>query len=43
MLGAELKVRLTRRSDGKVIFEAVGQHAGLEIESLEPGGLSLLK
>eukprot|EP00037_Helgoeca_nana_P002629 m.35011 g.35011 ORF g.35011 m.35011 type:complete len:437 (+) comp12733_c0_seq1:48-1358(+) len=43
MLGAELKVRLTRRSDGKVIFEAVGQHAGLEIESKEPGGLSLLK
>jgi hypothetical protein len=43
MLGAELTVRLTRRSDGVVLFDAVGQHAGLEIESMEDGGLALLQ
>ena len=35
-------VRLLRRADGAVLFDGVGRHGGLEIESLEPGGMRLL-
>ena len=37
------QVRLTRRSDGAVLFDAVGKHAGLEIEAMEEGGFALLQ
>eukprot|EP00035_Acanthoeca_spectabilis_P030528 m.9755 g.9755 ORF g.9755 m.9755 type:complete len:431 (-) comp4219_c0_seq1:1518-2810(-) len=43
MLGAEVKVKLIRRSDGLVLFEGVGKEAGLEIESMDEGGFDLLR
>lgn len=47
MLGAELRVRLTSRSDGTVLFDAIGLHAGFELESIianhsDPSGRSTL-
>lgn len=43
MLGAEVKVKLIRRSDGLVLFEGVGKEAGLEIESMDERGFDLLR
>lgn len=42
MLGAVLTVSLVRRADQVVLFEGTGHHGGLEVESLEPGGMRLL-
>lgn len=35
MLGSNVTVTLERRSDGRVLFHGIGEHAGLEIESVE--------
>jgi len=42
MLGATVHVRLERRSDGAVLFKGRSGHGGLEIESVEEGGIRLL-
>ena len=43
MLGASVEVRLERISDGLRVFSGKSQNGGLEIESNEEGGLSMLQ
>jgi hypothetical protein len=43
MLDAEVEVRLERRSDAAVLFRGRGMAGGLEIESMEPGGMRHLE
>jgi len=43
MLDARISVRLSRRSDGVLLFEGQSTHGGLEIESMEEGGIRLLE
>ena len=42
MLGATVEVTLERIRDGSSVFSGEGQNGGLEIESMEEGGMSLL-
>lgn len=43
MLDAKITARLTRRSDGALLFEGQSAYGGLEIESMEDGGIHLLE
>ena len=43
MLGASVAVRLDRISDGVNLYSGKSQSGGLEIESIEEGGMSLLQ
>ena len=42
MLGATVEITLERISDGSSVFSGKSQNGGLEIESMEEGGMSLL-
>ena len=43
MLGASVEVRLERVSDGSTVFSGKSRKGGLEIESIEEEGISLLQ
>ena len=43
MLGASVVVKLDRIRDGVNLFSGKSQSGGLEIESIEEGGISLLQ
>ena len=43
MLGATVEVTLERMSDASSVFLGKSQNGGLEIESMEEGGMSLLQ
>ena len=43
MLGATVEITLERISDGSSVFSGKSQNGGLEIESMEEGGMSLLQ
>ena len=43
MLGASVAVKFDRISDGVNLYSGKSQSGGLEIESIEEGGMSLLQ
>lgn len=43
MLDAQVSVKLVKRSNDEVIFSGVAKLGGLELESMEPGGIQLLE
>ncbi len=42
-LSATVAVRLTRRGDGRVLYEGTGRHAGLEVHEVENKLLNMVE